>query len=133
MQLGVQFGARVTGVSSTANVDLVRSLGAERVIDYTRDDVPAGAGRFDVIVDAVGNGAAGRTKRLLAPGGRFVSVRSSTSENVADLWHIRDLLELGSLRAVIDRTYPLEAIREAHEYVEHGHKKGNVVITVRPD
>ncbi len=133
VQLGVQLGARVTGVSSTANLDLVRSLGAERVIDYTRDVVPADAGRFDVIVDAVGNGAAGRAKRLLAPGGRFVSVRSRTSESVADLWHIRDLLESGSLRAVIDRTYPLEAIREAHEYVEHEHKKGNVVITVRPD
>jgi NADPH:quinone reductase-like Zn-dependent oxidoreductase len=133
VQLGARFGARVTGVSSTANVDLVRSLGAERVIDYTRDDIAADTGRFDVIVDAVGKGAAGRAKRLLAPGGRFVSVRSSTSENLADLWYIRDLLEAGSLRAVIDRTYPLESIREAHEYVEQGHKKGNVVISVRPD
>ena len=133
VQLGVGFGARVTGVSSTANVELVRSLGAERVIDYTRDDVAADAGRFDVIVDAVGKGAAGRAKRLLASGGRFVSVRSSTTENLADLWYIRDLLEAGSLRAVIDRTYPLEAIREAHEYVEQGHKRGNVVINVRPD
>ena len=114
-------------------LNLVRSLGAERVIDYTRDDVVAIPGRFDVIVDAVGKGAAGRAKRLLAPGGRFVSVRSSTTENLADLWSIRDLLEAGSLRAVIDRTYPLEAIREAHEYVEQGHKKGNVVISVRPD
>ena len=133
VQLGVQLGARVTGVSSTANVGLVRSLGAERVIDYTREDVAADAGRFDVIVDAVGNSVAGRAKRLLAPGGRFVSVRSRTSENLADLWYIRDLLEAGSLRAVIDRTYPLEAVREAHEYVEQGHKKGNVVISVRPD
>ncbi len=133
VQLGAQLGARVTGVSSTANVELVRSLGAERVIDYTHDDVAADAGRFDVIVDAVGKGPAGRAKRLLAPGGRFVSVRSSTTENLADLWYIRDLLEAHSLRAVIDRTYPLEAIREAHEYVERGHKKGNVVISVRPD
>ncbi len=133
VQLGAQFGARVTGVSSTGNVELVRSLGAERVIDYTRDDVVADAGRFDVIVDAVGKGAAGRAKRLLAPGGQFVSVGSSTSEYLADLWYIRDLLEEGSLRAVIDRIYPLEAIREAHEYVEQGHKNGNVVISVRPD
>ncbi len=133
VQLAVGFGARVTGVSSTANLDLVRSLGAERVIDYTRDDVSATTDRFDVIVDAVGKGAAGRIKRLLAPRGRLVSVRSSTSENLADLWSIRDLLEAGSLRAVVDRTYPLEAIREAHEYVEQGHKKGNVVIEVRPE
>lgn len=133
VQLGVAFGASVTGVASTANTDLVRSLGAERAIDYTREDVLAIPERFDVVVDAVGNGAAGRLKRLLAPGGRFVSVRSKTTEHLADLWSIRDLLEAGSLRAVIDRTYPLEAVREAHEYVERGHKKGNVVIVVRPD
>jgi NADPH:quinone reductase-like Zn-dependent oxidoreductase len=132
VQLGLVFGGRVTGVSSTANLDLVRSLGAERVIDYTRDDVLAIPERFDVIVDAVGKGAAGRARRLLAPGGRLVSVRSSTTEHPADLWYLRDLLEAGSLRAAIDRTYPLEAIREAHEYVEQGHKKGNVVIAVRP-
>ena len=132
VQLGVGFGARVTGVSSAANAGLVRSLGADRVIDYTREDVLAIPDRFDVIVDAVGTGPAGRARRLLAPGGRFVSVRSSTREDLADLWHVRDLLEAGSLRAVIDRTYPLEAIREAHEYVEQGHKKGNVVITVGP-
>ena len=132
VQLGVHFGARVTGVSSAVNADLVRSLGAERVIDYTREDVLAIPDRFDVIVEAVGKGAAGRARRLLVPGGRFVSVRSSTTESLADLWYVRDLLESGSLRAVIDRTYPLEAIRDAHEYVEQGHKKGNVVISVRP-
>ncbi len=133
VQLGVAFGAHVTGVTSTANLDLVRSLDAERVIDYTREDVLTIPDRFDVIVDAVGTGAAGRAKRLLAPGGRLVSVRSRTGERLADLWYIRDLLEAGSLRAVVDRTYPLEAIREAHEYVEQGHKKGNVVIVVRRD
>lgn len=133
VQLAVGFSARVTGVSSTANLDLVRSLGAERVVDYTREDVLAIPDRFDVIVDAVGKGAAGRARRLLAPGGRFVSVRSSTTEHLADLWYLRDLLEAGSLRAVVDRTYPLDAIREAHAYVERGHKKGNVVIVVRPD
>ncbi len=118
------FGGRVTGVSSTANLDLVRSLGADRVIDYTREDVMTIPERFDVIVDAVGKGAAGRAKRLLTPGGRLVSVRSRTSERLADLWHLRDLLEAGSLRAVVDRTYPLEAIREAHEYVEQGPQEG---------
>ena len=102
------------------------------MIDYTREDVLAIPDRFDVIVEAVGKGAAGRARRLLVPGGRFVSVRSSTTESLADLWYVRDLLESGSLRAVIDRTYPLEAIRDAHEYVEQGHKKGNVVISVRP-
>jgi NADPH:quinone reductase-like Zn-dependent oxidoreductase len=131
VQLGVSFGARVTGVSSAANLELVRSLGADRVIDDAREDILAIPDRFDVIVDAVGKGAAGRVKRLLAHGGRFVSVRSSTTEDLADLWFVRDLLESGSLHAVIDRTYPLEAIREAHEYVEQGHKKGNVVIVVR--
>ena len=133
VQLGVAFGGRVTGVSSTPNLDLVRSLGAERVIDYTREDVLAIPDRFDVIIDAIGMGEVGRAKRLLGPRGRFVSVRSRTSERLADLWSIRDLLEAGSLRAVVDRTYPLEAVREAHEYVEGGHKKGNVVIVVRPD
>ena len=132
VQLGVAFGGRVTGVSTTANLDLVRSLGAEHVIDYTREDVQAIQDRFDVIVDAVGKGAGGRAKRLLAPGGRLVSVRSRTTEHLSDLWQLRDLLEAGSIRAVVDRTYPLESIRDAHEYVEQGHKKGNVVIVVRP-
>ncbi len=133
VQLAVAFGAHVTGVASTADLELVQSLGAERVIDDTREDVLAIPDRFDVIVDAAGKVARGRVKGLLAPGGRLVSVRTSTTEHLADLWYLRDLLEAGSLRAVVDRTYPLEAIREAHEYVEQGHKQGNVVIVVRPD
>jgi hypothetical protein len=103
------------------------------VIHDTREDVLAIPDRFDVILDAVGKGPRDLAERLLAPGGRLVSVRSRTSERLADLWDLRDLLEVGSLRAVVDRIYPLEAIRDAFEYVEQGHKKGNVVIGVRQD
>ena len=132
VQLAVAFGARVTGVTSTQNLDLVQSLGAERVIDYMREDVlAAGPVRRDRRCGRQGRG--GSRQAATRPNGRLVSVRSSTTEHLADLWHLRDLLEAGSLRAAVDRTYPLEAIREAHEYVERGHKKGNVVIVVRPD
>jgi NADPH:quinone reductase-like Zn-dependent oxidoreductase len=130
VQLASHFGAHVTGVSSGRNAELVRTLGAAVVIDYTTRDVTKGDDRYDLIFDAVGSGSAGSFKRILADGGSFVSVRASTTERPSDLVEIRDLLGAGKIRAIIDRRYALEQIREAHAYVEKGRKAGNVLITV---
>lgn len=131
VQLAAHFGAEVTGVCSTANVELVESLGAERVIDYTREDFTERHETYDIVFDAVGKASPKRVKRVLAEGGRYVSVRGSTAEETAEgLRLLSDLLAAGQIRAVIDRRYPLEQVREAHRYVEKGRKRGNVVITV---
>lgn len=135
VQLARHFGARVTGVCSSANLALVASLGAETVIDYTREDFLARGERYDLIFDAVP--AAHRTLNLrgkggLTPGGTYVSVTDgSPTLSLAELTLLRELTEAGRLRPVIDRTYPLDQIVEAHRYVDTGHKKGNVVVTVR--
>ena len=128
--LARHFGAEVTGVSSGANMALVQSLGAQHVIDYTKEDFAERGETYDLIFDAVGKSSAARSKRALKPGGRYISVATSTHENTADLNFIRELAGAGAINAVIDRRYPLEAIVEAHKYVETGHKKGNVVITM---
>ena len=129
VQLAAYFGAAVTAVCSTSNVDLVRSLGADRVIDYTRDDIAGDPETYDIILDAVGklprNG-----QRALKPGGTFTSVKTPTKERPEDLEFLRGLLELRAFVPVIDRRYPLDEIRDAHRYVEAGHKRGNVVIEV---
>jgi NADPH:quinone reductase-like Zn-dependent oxidoreductase len=130
VQLAVHFGAHVTGVTSARNAELVKSLGAVDVIDYTVEDVTKGAATYDVVFDAVGSGSAGDLKRIVADRGAFVSVRSSTTEVSSDLIQIRDLLADGRIRAVIDRRYSLDEIRDAHSYVERGRKAGNVVIAV---
>lgn len=131
VQLAAHFGAHVSGVSSGRNADLVKSLGAAAVIDYTTQDVTKSDDRYDLVFDAVGAGAPGSFKRILAEGGSFVSVRSSTTEKPSDLIEIRDLLAAGRIRAIIDRRYTLDQIREAHSYVEKGRKAGNVLILVR--
>jgi NADPH:quinone reductase-like Zn-dependent oxidoreductase len=131
VQLARQDGAVVAGVCSTANVELVASLGAATVIDYTVGDYAAGDVAYDVIVDAAGKTSRDLARAVLADGGRFVSVRSAARERPADLVHISGLLEQRVIRPVIDRSYPLELIREAHRYVEGGHKVGNVVITLQ--
>ncbi|HEX5579134.1 MAG TPA: NAD(P)-dependent alcohol dehydrogenase [Candidatus Limnocylindria bacterium] len=131
IQLAAHAGAHVTGVSSGRNAELVRSLGAEEVVDYTRQDITRGETRYDLIFDAVGSQSAGGFKRILAEGGSFASVRSSTTESPSDLATVRDLLAAGELRAIIDRRYTLEQIPEAHTYVEQGRKTGNVLITVQ--
>jgi len=154
VQLAKHLGAHVTGVCSGANIELVRGLGADAVIDYAREDFAAGGERYDVIFDTVGKSSFGRCKVALAPRGVYLpavmdyphlpqmawtalrggrQVRSGvSSEKADDLAFLGDLIEAGVIRPVIDRQYPLEQIAEAHRYVEQGHKKGNVVLTIAP-
>ncbi len=129
-QIAKHFGAKVTGVCSTANLEMVRSLGAEEVIDYTKEDFAASGKRYDAVYDAVHKLPGSRFKKLLKPGGRFAHSHESLSIRMADLASLRELIEQGELRTFIDKIYPLEDIIEAHRYVDKGHKKGNVAITV---
>jgi NADPH:quinone reductase-like Zn-dependent oxidoreductase len=131
IQLAKYFGAEVTGVCSTANLDMVKTLGADHVIDYTKEDFSAREERYDVIFDTVAKFPKSQHAKLLAPNGTYITIaRLSTKENMENLVFIKDLIEAGKIKAVIDRCYPLEAMVEAHRYVDAGHKKGNVVITV---
>jgi NADPH:quinone reductase-like Zn-dependent oxidoreductase len=135
VQLARHFGAEVTGVCSTANVDLVASLGATTVIDYTREDFTEKAERYDLIFDAVGKRksaeALRRCRQVLAPGGACVSVDDGTPNlRREDLVLLGELATKGEIRPVIDRTYALDNIVEAHRYVDNGHKRGNVVVAV---
>ena len=135
VQLARHLGAEVTGVCSTANVDLVASLGATTVIDYTSEDFTDRAERYDLIFDAVGKRKSAAPLRLcrqaLAPGGACVSVDDGTPKlRREDLVLLGELATTGEIRPVIDRTYALDEIVDAHRYVDNGHKRGNVVITV---
>jgi NADPH:quinone reductase-like Zn-dependent oxidoreductase len=157
VQLARYYGAQVTGVCSSANLELVKSLGAGRVIDYTREDFTADGETYDIIFDTVGarsfaecKGALteegvylatvptpGMMLRALWPGkgggkqARFLAAGlRPAKEKVKDLIFLTELIEAGQLKAVIDRSYPLDQIAEAHRYVETGHKKGSVGITV---
>jgi NADPH:quinone reductase-like Zn-dependent oxidoreductase len=126
------FGADVTGVCSGANLELVRSLGASRVIDYTRQDFAQSGETYDVVFDAVGKLLPAQGKKALKPGGVYINVLAGSDgdETLESLLALKKLVEAGKLRPAIDRIYPLEQIVEAHRYVEKGHKKGNVAITV---
>ena len=152
VQLAKYFGAHVTGVCSTPRVDFVKSLGADKVIDYTQEDFTQNGETYDLILDIMNKSSFARCKNSLTPtgvyllasfkmkqvfqmvwtsmtGGRKV-ICALSEEKPADLILIKELAEAGKIKAVIDKRYPLEQTAEAHRYVEKGHKKGNIVITV---
>ena len=140
MQIARHYGAKVTGVCSTANLELVRSLGANAAIDYTREDYSKRGERYDLILDAVPQQVADRKSlksqamNALTPDGQYISIDDGIAKTSRDdLVFLIDLAESGEFKPVIDRSYPLEQMVEAHRYVETGHKKGNVVITVDHD
>jgi len=135
VQLARHFGAQVTGVCSAANADLVASLGATTVVDYAREDFTDRAARYDLIFDAVGKrksaSALRRCRQVLAPGGACVSVDDGTPNlRREDLVLLGELATEGEIRPVIDRTFALDDIVDAHRYVDNGHKRGNVVVAV---
>lgn len=159
VQLAKHLGAEVTGVCSTRNVGLVKSLGADHVIDYTKQDFTKGDERYDLVFDTVGKSSFGQTKRILAEKGQFLSpvlqfgllmdmLRTSRSKGKKAVFAatgmrkdaelremLNELIEIfkaGKLKTVIDRQFPLEKLAEAHRYVDAGRKKGNVVISVQP-
>jgi NADPH:quinone reductase-like Zn-dependent oxidoreductase len=124
------FGAEVTGVCSTANMELVKSLGADNVIDYIQEDFTQIGQAYDVVFDAVGKTSSAEVKEILLEHGTYLTVQTTTKESIENLLVLKDLFEYGKIKPVIDKRFPLEQAADAHRYVETGRKKGNVVITV---
>jgi NADPH:quinone reductase-like Zn-dependent oxidoreductase len=154
VQIAKSYGTEVTGVCSTRNVDMVRSIGADHVIDYTKDDFTQNGQRYDLIFDAVGNRSVADLRRALSPdgicavdgftsmarllqivvlGGKQIGLMETASPNKNDLVFLKGLLESGKVVPVIDRTYPLREVAKAIAYLEAGHAQGKVVITVAQD
>jgi NADPH:quinone reductase-like Zn-dependent oxidoreductase len=133
VQLVKYYGAEVTGVCSTSNLKLVKSLGADKVIDYTKEDFTQSGETYDFIFDAVHKISRSQVKGLLKKDGVFRSSHSPATILPDDMKFLKKLIEAGKLRSAIDRTYSWEDIVEAHRYVDKGHKKGNVVIQVVKD
>jgi NADPH:quinone reductase-like Zn-dependent oxidoreductase len=138
VQLSKHYSAEVTGICSTRNLELVKSLGADKVIDYTKEDFTERGESYDLILDSVPFVAMAdkkslklRCKKALAPNGKYVSIdEGSLKSDVDDLIFLKELVEEGKFKPVIDRIYPLEQMVEAHQYVDTGHKSGNVIITI---
>ncbi len=134
VQIAKYYGANVTAVCSSANVEMVKSIGADKVLDYTTEDIFKLSDTFDVVFDAVGEMMSGLAKRhfkgLLKPKGRFIHIQQSIGHYPEDLTFLCELVESDHIKPVIDRIYKLDQIVEAHQYVEQKHKKGNVAISV---
>ena len=135
VQIAKSLGAEVTGVCGSSNTELVKSLGAEKVIDYTQEDATNKLEVYDYILDAAGKNKTSKlkieAKKALGQNGKYVSVDDGLLELRSEYFiQLKELVESGHIRAVIDKTFPLEQIVEAHRYVDKGHKKGNVVITI---
>ncbi len=123
-------GATVTGVCSTKNLQLVKSLGADHVIDYTNENVSHISQRYDILFDAVGYLPKSKANPLLKPAGKYASVQGDATLQMSDLDSLREIIEAGHMKSVIDRVITMEEIPQAHAYVEDGHKVGNVVVKV---
>jgi NADPH2:quinone reductase len=155
IQLAKSFGATVTGVCSSSNIALIRSLGADAVVDYTREDFTTTDARYDLIFDTVGKTSFSLCKQLLKPDGIYLAAAAGVKEFAQMFWtsrfsqkkviggvafatkeklnFLKERIEAGAIQSVIDRCYPLEQTAEAHRYVDQGHKKGNVVINIVPE
>ncbi|MFT4534618.1 MAG: NADPH:quinone reductase-like Zn-dependent oxidoreductase [Saprospiraceae bacterium] len=134
IQIAKNLGAHVTGVCSTKNQQIVKSLGADMVVDYTKDDFTKGNERYDLIFDAVGKKHSAKLpyKKVLTPNGKFISVDDGHPKiHIDQLAELKKLAEIGKLKTVIDKIYSLEQTSEAHRYVSKGHKVGGVVIKVK--